>query len=288
MRVSRSGFYAWSRRSRRPCSATQCRRQALRQQIRRAFESSRRTYGSRRVAAELVAGGTRVCRNTVMCLMRQDGLQSVVRRRKRRLAPRTTDTRHDHPVAPNLLARDFTAEVPNRKWTADITYIPTAEGFLYLAAVLDCFSRRIVGWNMLDCWKGELVRDASRMALLTRRPSKQSGLIHHSDRGSQYAADAQRALLAGCGVRASMSRKGDCYDNAMMESFFSTFKSECVDLHDFATKTQARSCAFEFIEVFYNRQRRHSALNYLSPEEFEKRHETATKNAAITQSPSAH
>ena len=283
MKVSRSGFYRW--KGRKPAAAER-RRATLLVQVRQAFADSGRRYGSRRLAAELRGNHTAVCRNTVMRLMRQDGLKSVVRRRRR--VPRTTDANHDHPVAPNLLKRDFAAPAPNRKWTADITYVPTGEGYVYLAAVMDCFSRRIVGWNMLDHLHGELVRDASRMALLTRSPSKEVGLIHHSDRGSQYAAHAQRALLASHGVVASMSRSGDCYDNAMMESFFKTFKSECVGLQEFATKAQARRCAFEFIEIFYNRQRRHSALDYVSPEEFEKRHETATKNVAITQSSGAY
>ena len=267
MKVSRSGFYAWNRRA---PSATAGRRQTLCRQVRRAFDASGRIYGSRRVAADLRAGGTHVCRNTVARLMRQDGLQSVVRR-KRRLVPRTTDSKHDHPLAADLLGRDFAADAPDRKWAADITYIPTAEGFLYLAAVMDCFSRRIVGWNMLDHLKGELVRDASRMALLTRTPStKDHPLIHHSDRGSQYASEDYRHLLQSHGIECSMSGKGDCWDNAAMESFFATLKTELVNHERYETREEARASIFEYIEVFYNRQRLHSSLGYVSPEQFER------------------
>jgi len=265
LKVSRPGFYAWSSRR---CSASQKRREKLLEQIKAAHEKSRRTYGSWRVSSDLKAQGVAVCRNTVAKLMRFAGL--CVRRR-RRFIPRTTDSKHDHPIAANLLDRNFVAAAPNTRWLADITYVPTEEGFLYLATVLDLFSRKIVGWNMDDHLQSDLVGEALRMALLTRKP--RPGLLHHSDRGVQYACAQNRRLLNQHGLVPSMSRTGNCYDNAPMESFYGTLKNELIHTQDYATRAQARSSTFEYIEVFYNRQRRHSSLNYLSPEEFEKVHE---------------
>lgn len=262
LKVSRGGFYAWCTR---PCSAAQKRRVKLMEQIRQIFQHSRRTYGSWRVTAELKARGIRACRNTVAGLMHFAGL--LVRPR-RRFIPRTTDSRHDHPIAANVLDRNFAAATPNTKWLADITYVPTDEGYLYLATVLDCFSRKIVGWNMEDHLQSDLVGDALRMALLNREPTP--GLIHHSDRGVQYACAANRRLLEAHGLIPSMSRVGNCYDNAPMESFFGTLKSELVNEQRYTTRAQARSSIFEYIEAFYNRQRRHSSLGYKTPEEFEK------------------
>jgi transposase InsO family protein len=264
LRVSRGGFYAWSRR---PCSAAQKRRQKLLEQIKQAFNKSRRTYGSWRVTADLNARQIKVCRNTVAKLMHFAGL-SV--RPRRRFVPRTTDSKHDHPIAANVLNRDFDAAAPDTKWLADITYVPTDEGYLYLAAVLDAWSRKIIGWNMEDHLQSDLVSEALRMALLNREPKP--GLIHHSDRGVQYACADHRRLLHAHGLIPSMSRIGNCYDNAPMESFFGTLKSELVNEQRYATRAQARGSIFEYIEGFYNRQRRHSTLGYKTPEEFEKDH----------------
>jgi len=259
--ISRSGYYAWLKR---PVSPRQKRREELTERIRKVHEDSRCTYGSPRVYAELVDRQVNVCLNTVARLMKQVGLQSKIRRR---FVVHTTDSRHDHPPAANVLDRQFAAEAPNRKWCCDITYIPTDEGFLYLAAVIDLCSRKIVGWSMDDHLRSELCLDALSMALTHRRPGQ--GLLHHSDRGVQYACESYRQMLSENGLEASMSRTGNCYDNAVMESFFSTLKTELVYHQHYATRAEARSSIFEYIEVFYNRQRRHSAIGYKSPEAFE-------------------
>jgi transposase InsO family protein len=179
----------------------------------------------------------------------------------------TTDSRHAYPIAPNLLDRQFEASGPDQKWCCDITYIPTAEGFLYVAAVIDCFSRRIVGWSMADHLRAQLCVDALTMALVRRKPK--AGLMHHSDRGVQYACCEYRSMLEEHGINASMSRTGDCYDNALMESFWGTLKTEWTDHELYPTHAQARASIFRFMEVFYNRLRRHSAIGYMSPEQFE-------------------
>jgi putative transposase len=262
--VSRSGFYVWQRR--RP-SKRQERQMKLSEQIHESHRQSRGTYGSPRVTADLNALGVKVCRNTVAKYMRKTGLKSKI---KRRFVPRTTDSDHPHPVACNHLDRDFAAAAPNAKWTCDITYIWTAEGWLYLAVVMDLFSRRIVGWSMLENLKSELVSQALLWAIRRRRP--QDGLLHHSDRGVQYACRDYQQLLAEHGIRCSMSRVGNCYDNAVTESFFATLKSEHVHHEQYRTRQEAILSVFEWIEVFYNRQRRHSALGYLSPEAFEAQH----------------
>jgi putative transposase len=259
--VSRSGYYAWLKR---PVSPRQKRRQEMTERIRQVHEASRRTYGSPRVHAELVDRRVNVCLNTVARLMKQVGLQSKIHRR---FVVHTTDSRHDHPIAGNVLDRRFAAEAPNRKWCCDITCIPTDEGFLYLAAVIDLCSRKIVGWAMADHLRSELCVDALSMALIQRKPDQ--GLLHHSDRGVQYACERYRQMLAENGIEASMSRTGNCYDNAVMESFFSTLKTELVYHRHYTTRAQARGSIFEYIEVFYNRQRRHSAIGYKSPEAFE-------------------
>ena len=261
LEVSAAGYYAWVKR---PPSKRRERTMRLTEQIRQAHARSRRTYGSPRVTAELAGQGTRVCRNTVAKLMRQAGLAAKV---KRRFVPRTTDSTHDNPIAPNRLARDFTADAPDRKWTCDITYVPTDQGWLYLAVVMDLFSRRIVGWAMREHLQSELVREAMRMAVQARRPAV--GLLHHSDRGVQYACGDYRRLLGEHEIVCSMSRRGNCYDNAVTESFFGTLKTELVNDARYATRDEARQSVFEWIEVFYNRQRRHSSLGYLSPEGFE-------------------
>lgn len=258
--VSRSGYYAWRQR---PPSERERADQELAQWIQAAHERSRGTYGSPRVHAELKAQGRRVGHNRVARLMRLRGLQA----RRRRRFKVTTQSKPSHPVAPNVLNQQFDARRPNEKWLADITYIATREGWLYLAVVLDVYSRLIVGWAMGSRLEQELVLRALRMALHQRRP--QAKLLHHSDRGSQYTAEAYQKLLAAYGITVSMSGTGNCYDNAMMESFFSTLKAECVT-EPYATRAEAWQSVFEYIAVWYNRQRRHSALGYVSPDAFEK------------------
>ena len=213
----------------------------------------------------LLIDGEIVSRNTVAKLMRRARIRAKTRRR---YVPRTTDSRHAKPVADNVLDRDFRAAAPDRTWVADITYVPTEEGWLYLAGVLDCFSRKLVGWSMADHMETELVAGALQMALQHRRPDG-TKLLHHSDRGVQYASDDYQHLLARHGITCSMSGRGDCYDNAMMESFWATLKTELVHQATYATREQARQSIFEYVEVFYNRQRLHSSLGYVSPESFE-------------------
>jgi transposase InsO family protein len=261
LRVSRSGFYGWQKR---PPSRRVRRAAELLAKIRRAHHQGRELYGSPRVHRALLIDGERVSRNTVAKLMRQAKIRAKGRRR---YVPRTTDSTHGKPVADNLLDRDFTASAPDRKWVADITYIPTDEGWLYVAAVLDVYSRRIVGWSMADHLETDLVADALRMALARRQPRR--GLLHHSDRGVQYASDDYQHLLQSHGITVSMSGRGDCWDNAMMESFWATLKTELVHAERYATREQARASIFEYIEVFYNRRRLHSSLGYVSPESFE-------------------
>jgi putative transposase len=261
LEVSRSGFYAWSQR---PESAHQQQDQQLAQEVAQAHRDSRGTYGSPRVHAELKAQGRKVSRKRVARLMRKQKLAA----RKKRRSVRTTDSNHSNPVAPNVLERDFSPHQPNSTWATDITYIWTTEGWLYLAVVLDLFSRRVVGWSMSEHIDTKLVLGALEMALEGRQPPQ--GLIHHSDRGSQYASAEYRQALASRGIQCSMSRKGDCWDNAVVESFFSSLKQELVYTTDFATRHQARSELFEYIEVFYNLKRRHSSLGYLSPRDYER------------------
>jgi transposase InsO family protein len=261
LEVSVSGYYAWHRRAPSPHAQADA---ALAAQIQTIFVAGRGVYGSPRVQAALCRQGTRCSRKRVARLMRAQGLCAA---RPRRPKPRTTDSQHTQPVAPNLLARDFTATAPNRKWVADITAIGTKAGWLYLAGILDVYSRRLVGYA-IDAHRDErLVELALDMALGRRRP--RAGLVHHSDRGSQYTSREYRGLLECHGIVMSMSGKGEPYDNALMESFFSRLKAECVDRHSFQTQDQARACIFEYLEVFYNRQRLHSALGYQSPIAFE-------------------
>jgi transposase InsO family protein len=256
--IAASGFYAWLRRG----SGRRASDDAdLARRIGAIFAASRRTYGSPRVHAELRAQGVRVGRNRVARLMREAGLGIVTRRR----APRTTDSRHGHPVAPNLLGRRFAAERPDAVWLADISYLPTGEGWLYLAAVKDLATREIVGWSMADHLRGELARDALVMALQRCRPPR--GLIHHSDRGVQYASGPYREVLERHGIRQSMSRRGNCLDDAPMESFFASLKKEHVYPARFRTREEAKAAVFGYVEVFYNRQRVHSAVGYRTPAE---------------------
>ena len=260
--VTRSGFYAWRKRA--PSARAQ-RNQQLVAKIRKVHQENRQLYGSPRVHRALLIDGEIVSRNTVAKLMRQAKIRAKT---KRRFLPRTTDSAHGKPVAENKLARDFQADAINRKWLADITYVPTAEGWLYLAAVLDCFSRKIVGWSMADHLQTDLASDALKMALVQRDVAG-TDLLHHSDRGVQYASDQYQQLLSDRKIEVSMSGSGDCYDNAMMESFWATLKTECVHQHRYATRQQAQGSIFEYVEVFYNRKRLHSSLGYVSPETFE-------------------
>lgn len=262
LNVTRGGYYDWIRQP--DLTPIQQRGEELLGRIRLVHESSRQTYGSPRVTAELNAGGMKVCRNTVAKWMRKSGLRP---RRRRKFVPTTTDSNHGFPIAPNRLDRDFAASAPNRKWVCDLTYIWTDQGWLYLATVMDLYSRRIVGWSMQDHLKTGLTCQALTMALQARRP--QAGLLHHSDRGVQYASEEYQRLLKAHGIVCSMSRTGDCYDNAPAESFFATLKRELINGKRYATIEQAKVDLFEWIEVFYNRQRRHSALAHVSPEEFE-------------------
>jgi len=259
--VSRSGYYAWSRR---PPSARAERRAELAAKIQLVHEENRRVYGSPRVCRALGARGERVCENTVAGIMRERQIRAKTRRT---FVPKTTDSRHQQPLADNVLARQFDAPRPDRKWAVDITYVPTGEGWLYLAGVIDLCSRRVVGWSMADHMRVELVSDALAMAVARREPPP--GLLHHSDRGSQYASEDYQHLLRSHGMEASMSGRGDCWDNAVMESFWATLKAELVNHERYATREQARRSIFEYIEVFYNRQRLHSSLGYVSPETFE-------------------
>ena len=268
--VSDSGYYASLKR---PPSWHAVVDELLMAHVRLAHHESGETYGAPRVQQELRAEGLPVSTKRVARLMREDGL--VARRRTGRRVS-TTTSQHDDPIAPNLLARQFDVHgvALNRVWVADITYIPTREGFLYLATVLDLASRRCVGWAMRDTMEVELALSALRMAQEARHPT--AGLIHHSDRGSQYAAGAYRTALEAHGMVASMSGKGNCYDNAVAESFFATLEFELIMESDWATKAAARQAIFRYIETWYNRKRRHSTLGYVSPVE----HEAQLREAA--------
>jgi putative transposase len=260
--VSRAGYYAWRRRG---VSARAQQDAALTVRIEHIHARSRQTYGAPRVHAELAAGAVAVGRKRVARLMRTAELVGC--RRQRRVVGTTVADPTATP-APNVVARDFHPPAPNRLWVGDVTYVPTEEGWLYVATLLDAYSRRVVGWSMADHLRTELALDALTMALSRRRPAA-AELVHHTDRGCQYTADRYQAVLAAQGITCSMSRTGNCFDNAMAESFFATFKSELIDRHIWPTRYAARRAIFEWIEVFYNRQRRHSALGYLSPAAFE-------------------
>jgi putative transposase len=265
LRVSCSGFHAW--RKRQP-SARAREDAVLTEQIRTIHEQSRQTYGAPRVHAELRAGGIRCGRKRVARLMRRAGIVGCHRRRH----VVTTVREPSAPPAPDHLQRQFVADKPNSRWTADITYVPTWAGFLYLAVVLDVFSRRIVGWAMADHLRTELVLSALDMALWNRRPDP--GVIHHSDHGCQYTSIAFGSRCEEAGVVPSLGSRGDCFDNAVTESFFATLECELLDRHVFRTHTQARTALFDYLEGFYNTHRRHSALGYLSPAEFERQFTT--------------
>ena len=261
LEVSPAGYYAWRGR---PASARELRRDTLLVGIRAVHAEVKARYGSPRIHAELVARGHDCCVNTVAKLMREAGIAAKTARRFRCT---TTDSDHDLPVAENLLDRQFNPSEANEAWVADITYIPTREGWLYLAAVEDLYSRRVVGWAMAEHMESRLAVDALAMAAQRRLPDE--GLLAHSDRGSQYASEHYQRLLARHGITCSMSRRADCWDNAPMESFFASLKKELVHDADFATRAEARAAVVEYIEVFYNTKRRHSSLGYASPAEYE-------------------
>jgi putative transposase len=270
LEVSRAGFYAHHTR---PKSKHATRDELLGEKIVAIHAEGRRAYGSPRVHEQLAKQGEHVSRKRVIRLMQERDLRG----KRRRHFHTTTDSDHVMPVASNILARDFTASAPNQKWVGDITYVPTREGWLYLATLLDLFSRRVVGWSMSDRMPTALPLAALDMALRMRRPPR--GLVHHTDRGSQYASAEYQAVLATHGLVASMSRKGNCWDNAVAESFFATLKVELVREVDFATRAEARAAVFEYIEVFYNRQRLHSSIGYATPSEFEFDFENVRKAA---------
>jgi putative transposase len=275
LEVTRSGFYAWLQSVPSARARTDER---LRVEVRAVHKMSRGRYGSPRIHAELRERGERVSRKRIARLMCQDGLRG----KKRRRYKVTTNSKHTHPVAPNVLDRKFAVgeiEAADQVWAADITYVPTREGWLYLAIVLDLASRLVVGWSMGETLESSLAIDALNMAIQRRRPA--AGLLHHSDRGVQYASNDYRALLEGREVIASMSRKGNCWDNAVAESFFATVEIELIQDEDWHTRNEARGAIFEFIEVWYNRQRRHSSLGYLTPAEFDKRLREATRASLL-------
>ena len=266
--VSPSGYFAWQSR---PASRRQREDLVLLAHVRSAFALSNGTYGSPRMTHELQDQGLSVGRRRTARLMRENGLKA----RQRRRFKRTTDSLHAFPVAPNLLDQDFAAKRADEKWGADISYVWTREGWLYLAVVMDLYARRVVGWAVSDRLHKELVLTALRRALVIRRPG--AGLIHHSDRGSQYCSNEYQAELRKHGVRISMSGKGNCFDNSMVETFFKTLKSELVWRTAFQTRAEAQEALARYIDGFYNPTRRHSALGFFSPAQFE-RH-TASQTA---------
>lgn len=263
LQVSRSGYYAWHKR---PAPTRTRQDQVLGLEVAAIHARSRGRYGSPRVHAELRERGQPIARKRVARLMRAAGLRARERRRFRC----TTDSGHAMAIRGNLLAQCFAVAQPNTTWVTDITYLWTLEGWLYLAVILDLFSRRVIGWALSERLERGLALAALAMALKQRQPS--SGLLHHSDRGSQYASHEYQQLLAQHGILSSMSRRGNCWDNAVAESFFATLKLELVYQTRWRTRAEARAAVFEYIELFYNRQRRHSALGYLCPSEFEQRH----------------
>lgn len=271
LEVSDSGYYDWRDR---PPSDRQQRHQQIAQAAARAHFQYDRVYGYRKVYEELQADGVRCCEDMVRQVMRENGLRSKVKRK----FVITTDSNHSEPIADNILNRDFSAERPNEKWVADITYIATAEGWLYLAAVMDLFSRRIVGWAMSENIDAALATSALKMAIEQRHPD--AGLLHHSDRGVQYASGDYQAILKQFQMTCSMSRKGNCWDNAVMENFFGRLKCEWTADRVFATRQAAKESLFKYIEVFYNRQRRHASLGYVSPAAYEEQYEITRHRAA--------
>jgi putative transposase len=259
--VSRQGYYDWVDR---PAPASAARRTVIVAAIRQSHVESGCRYGSPNVHQELLENGLKCCVNTVAKLMRTHGVRSIVTRRFR---VTTTDSNHDHPVFENRLDRDFAADAPDQKWAADITYVPTGEGFVYLAGVVDLYSRKVVGWAVKDTLHADLCVEALEMALADRRPG--GPLLHHSDRGCQYAGRQYQAKLGAHALECSTSGVGDCWDNAVVESLWASLKNELVHQRRFATRQEAKDAIFEWIVVWYNRRRRHSSLGYVSPEAFE-------------------
>ena len=262
--VSENGYYNWRKRGK---SQRKQDDDGIAERIEDAYDANRGVYGSPRIHAELKAQGIHCGRKRIVRLMREKGISA---RRKRRKV-RTTNSNHSSPIAPNLLERDFAADAPNKKWVTDMTYIATYEGWLYLAGVLDTYSRKLIGWAMGKQHDAELVKEALHMALIQRQPA--ADLVHHSDRGSEYASTSYQELLHQHNIQISMSRKGDCYDNSMIESFWGTLKEEGIGEAIFSSRKEAETALFDYIEVFYNRKRRHSSLGYLSPVDFEKQEE---------------
>ena len=258
--VSRSGFYSWKKRERKRATNDLTLLRAI-EDIHRA---SRKTYGSPRIFSQLKALGFKTSKSKVERLMRDNGIRSKMKRKFKA----TTNSKHTHPVAENILNRNFSPKAANMVWAGDITYIWTGEGWLYLAVILDLFSRQVIGWSMSERMTKELALNALTMAIRKRKPEK--GLIHHTDRGSQYACGVYRRLLNSIGAICSMSRKGNCWDNAVSESFFHSLKTEMIFFEEFKTRAEATSKVFEWIEVFYNRQRIHSSIGNKTPEQFEK------------------
>ena len=270
LKVSRSGLYAWTKRT----PSVQCREDdRLTVRIRASHAASNGCYGSPRVHQDLLDDGCTASRKRVARIMRECGIRGCPPKRFKR----TTESDHRLPIARNVLARSFTATRPNEAWVTDITYVRTWEGWLYVAVIIDLFSRRVVGWAIADHLRTELVLDALRMALGRRTPSR--GLVHHSDRGCQYASKAYREILARRGITCSMSRRGDCWDNAVAESFFATIKKELIYRSSWPTRAIAKHAMIEYLEIFYNRHRRHSSIGYLSPAEFEDTHQPVAKAA---------
>jgi transposase InsO family protein len=260
LKVSRSGYYDWLDRKK---SDREKQDQDLKKNLKVFFLEGREIYGSRRLKQRFAQTSITVSRRRISRLMKEENLFCKTAQRIKA----TTDSNHKKPIADNLLQRQFKVMVPNRYWVGDISYIPTQEGWLYLAIVIDLYSRKVVGWSMSDRLKAELVNNALLMAIWRRKPAK--GLIWHTDQGSQYAAHSHRKILKQHHLIQSMSRKGDCWDNAVAESFFHTLKTELTHHHTFKTRQEARNAIFEYIEVFYNRIRIHSTTNYCSPENFE-------------------
>ncbi|MCJ7673593.1 MAG: IS3 family transposase [Sedimentisphaerales bacterium] len=262
--LSSSGYYDWV--GREP-SATAVRRQQITEAVKQSFGQSHKIYGHRKVHQDVVEDHQiACCKETVRKVMKEQGLES----KRRRQYVVTTDSNHAYEVAQNVLDREFTAEAPNRKWVADITYIRTLVGWLYVAVVIDLFSRKVVGWSLSKHIDAALVCQALQAAWVMRRPG--ADLLHHSDRGSQYASDDFQDLLDRHGVRCSMSRKGNCWDNACAESFFDSLKNEWICGKVYQDEAEAQKDVFKYIEMFYNRQRRHQSLDYLSPAEYERRY----------------
>jgi transposase InsO family protein len=264
LEVSENGYYNWLKRGK---SKRKQEDEQLMERIEDAYHQNRGVYGSPRLQVELQEQGVHCGRKRIVRLMQVLQLSA---RRKRRNAHKT-ERDPQHSYAPNLLQRDFTADAPNTKWMSDMTFIETQEGWLYLAGVIDAYSRKIVGWAMGSHHDAELVKHALAMALLQRQPA--AGLVHHSDRGSEYTSHTYQDMLQQHNIQVSMSKKGDCYDNAVIESFWGTLKEECIGRNVYQTRNEAKTAVFEYIEVFYNRKRKHSSLGYMSPDRYENERE---------------